>query len=111
MNIVDVSSTDSKTRASRNIDEAGAASSRDTMFVKLLVALGYRLGLFEALNVHGMASAPELAMRLGLDEGSISGWLTAMADAGRLESDPHAQRFGIAGCRSTPFAGEFRFPE
>lgn len=109
MNIVDLSSAESRSRASRTIDVAGAASSRDTLFVKLLVALGYRLGLFEALNVHGKTSAPELAMRLGLDERSISDWLTAMAEAGYLESDPTTHRFGIpanlAGCRSTKFGG------
>ena len=89
------------------------------MFVKLLVALGHRLELFEALQLHGVASAPELAMRMGLDEGSISEWMNAMVEAGCLERDPNGFRFGILGSssvpRSTKFAGravlEFRSPE
>lgn len=116
MNIADVSSAES--RARRDIDGVGTASPRDTLFVKLLVALGIRLGLFEALKVHGVASAPELAMRMGLDERSVSGWLTAMAEAGCLERDPDAPRFGIpvrpAVSRPAKFAGravlELRLP-
>ena len=63
MNIVGLPCAESRSLSSRTIDVAVVASSRDTLFVKLLVALGYRLGLFEALKVHGIASAPELAMR------------------------------------------------
>lgn len=40
MNIVEVSSSGSKSRARRIIDAVGAVSPRDTLFVKLLVALG-----------------------------------------------------------------------
>lgn len=119
MNIANVSSAEAEPRASRINGADEAASSPDTLFVKVLVALGNRLGLFEALNVHGHASAPELAMRLGLDEGSIADWLTAMAEAGYVDTDPHTHRFGIPGkfapCPTTRFAGravlEFRSPE
>ena len=77
----------------------GSPAPRESSLVTVLVSLGCELGLFDELESRGAATAPELARRTGLDEGSVDEWLGAMVEAGRLELDPDAPRYAIPARR------------
>jgi 2-polyprenyl-3-methyl-5-hydroxy-6-metoxy-1,4-benzoquinol methylase len=60
----------------------------------LLVDIGHRVGLFEAL-AKGPATSEELAARAGLDERYVREWLAAMATGTIVEYDPGSRRFTL----------------
>jgi SAM-dependent methyltransferase len=64
------------------------------------VALGTRLGLYEALRTHGRSTSAELAAAAGIDERYAREWLEQQAVAGMLAVDDparpaHARRYRL----------------
>lgn len=55
--------------------------------VSLMIHLGHRLGIYEALDGMGTVTATDLADRTGLHERWLSEWLRGQAAAGLLVSD------------------------
>jgi 2-polyprenyl-3-methyl-5-hydroxy-6-metoxy-1,4-benzoquinol methylase len=68
------------------------------------VAIGFRLGLFEALHRDGPASPPELARRTGLSERCVREWALAQAANGYLAFDREQQRFSLTPEQAMVFA-------
>ncbi|MBI4638801.1 MAG: class I SAM-dependent methyltransferase [Candidatus Rokubacteria bacterium] len=60
----------------------------------LLVGIGHRTGLFEAL-AQGPGGSDEIAKRAGLDERYVREWLAAMATGGVLEYDASSKTFTL----------------
>jgi 2-polyprenyl-3-methyl-5-hydroxy-6-metoxy-1,4-benzoquinol methylase len=60
----------------------------------LMVEVGWRTGLFEAL-ARGPGTSEELAARAGLDERYVREWLGAMATGGVVEYEAAARRFTL----------------
>jgi ubiquinone/menaquinone biosynthesis C-methylase UbiE len=58
--------------------------------------IGFRLGLFDALERGGAANAPELAARTGLAERYVREWALAQAANGYIEYDPATARFSLS---------------
>ncbi len=60
------------------------------------IRIGLRLGLFEALNSGGSATAAELATRCGLAERYVREWALAQAANGNIDYDAHGDRFSLS---------------
>ena len=60
--------------------------------VTLMVDIGHRTGLFEAV-AKGAGTSGEIAERAGLDERYVREWLGAMATSGILQYEPASQTF------------------
>jgi len=66
--------------------------------VCLMISIGHRLGLFDAMRGHAAETSVEVAARTGLDERYVREWLGAMATGRILEvdgTDPEAPRFRL----------------
>jgi len=59
------------------------------------IALGHRLGLFDALAALAEASSDELAARCQLHERYVREWLSAMTTAGIVDYDADRARFAL----------------
>ena len=71
------------------------------------VRIGVRLGLFEALQSGGPATAAELAARAGgLAERYVREWALAQAANGYVDYDPESGRFSLAPHQAMVFAIE-----
>lgn len=69
------------------------------------VRLGFRLGLFDALNEGGPATAGELAARAGgLTERYVREWALAQAANGYIDYDPAAETFSLSPEQAMVFA-------
>jgi len=69
------------------------------------VRIGLRLGLFDALQAGGAATAGELAQRAGgLTERYVREWALAQAANGYIDYDPAAERFSLAPHQAMVFA-------
>ncbi|MEU1229101.1 class I SAM-dependent methyltransferase [Streptomyces sp. NPDC005828] len=73
----------------RVITDAGAAVRG------LTVALGERLGLYEALAAHGPITAGDLAAKTGTNERYIEEWLHAQLSAGYVERHPSSLTYTL----------------
>jgi len=73
----------------RAIADMGAAASG------VLVVIGDRLGLFEALARHAPMLPAELADLTGTQERMVREWLAAMAASGYVTYDPTTERFAM----------------
>jgi 2-polyprenyl-3-methyl-5-hydroxy-6-metoxy-1,4-benzoquinol methylase len=60
------------------------------------VRIGFRLGLFDALNTNGPATAAELANRTGLAERYVREWSMAQAANGYIMFDAASARFSLS---------------
>lgn len=77
-------------------ETAGGETGFDEWFVTalnggsamLMVSVGHRTGLFDAMYRAGRTGSRELAERAGLNERYVREWLGAMATAGIVEVDP-----------------------
>jgi len=58
----------------------------------LTIELGHRRGLYAAIGVAGIVTAPELANATGCDERQVREWLDQQAIAGILETAPEPPR-------------------
>jgi len=70
-------------------------SYRQGEVVSLLIHLGHRLGLYQAMDGAGPLTASELAARTGLHARFLLEWLRAQAAAGLLDSDD-GERFELS---------------
>ena len=61
----------------------------------LMVSVGHRTGLFDALAGLGPATSPEIAEAAGLDERYVREWLGAMVTGGVVDFDPESDRFTL----------------
>ena len=61
--------------------------------IALMISVGHRTGLFDALASGGPASSQELADRAGLNERYTREWLGAMVTGEIVDYDPEAQRY------------------
>lgn len=61
--------------------------------VSLMISVGHRAGLFDALAAGGPASSAELADRAGLNERYTREWLGAMVTGEIVDYDPETQRY------------------
>jgi SAM-dependent methyltransferase len=69
------------------------------------VRLGFRLGLFDALNEGGPATAGELAQRAGgLTERYVREWALAQAANGYIDYDPATEAFSLPPEKAMVFA-------
>ena len=59
----------------------------------LMISLGHRSGLFDAMRGIGPATSEEIAARSGLNERYVREWLGAMLTGGVVEYDPGSQRY------------------
>lgn len=73
---------------------AMAGHLRSAMTV-LMVDLGHRLGLFEAMAGSGPSTPAALAARAECDERNVAEWLGAMATSGIVELDVSAGTYGL----------------
>lgn len=60
----------------------------------LMISIGHRTGLFEAIKA-GPATSAELAARAGLNERYVREWLGALTAAGILTIDRESRRFSL----------------
>jgi 2-polyprenyl-3-methyl-5-hydroxy-6-metoxy-1,4-benzoquinol methylase len=67
-------------------------------------AIGFRLGLFDALHRDGPASVSELATRTGLAERYVREWALAQASNGYISFDKERQRFSLSPEQAMVFA-------
>lgn len=74
----------------------------------LMVSIGHRTGLFDALAGMAPATSSEIAERAGLDERYVREWLGAMTVGDIVVQDPDAGTYQLPGehaaslCRSSP---------
>jgi 2-polyprenyl-3-methyl-5-hydroxy-6-metoxy-1,4-benzoquinol methylase len=61
----------------------------------LMVSVGHRTGLFDAMRGMPPATSEEIAARAGLDERYVREWLGAMAAARVVEVEPGVERFRL----------------
>jgi SAM-dependent methyltransferase len=61
----------------------------------VMVSLGDRLGLYDALNGAGPLTSAEVAERSGCAERYVREWLNSQAVAGYLEYDPEAETYEL----------------
>lgn len=61
----------------------------------LMISIGHRTGLFEAIKRVGPTTSGELAAEAGLDERYVREWLGAMATAGIVPLDPVSRRYDL----------------
>lgn len=77
----------------------GAASA-------LMISIGHRTGLFDAMAGAGRLDSPTLAARAGLDERYVREWLGAMATARIVEIDPDGTRFALPDAHAALLASD-----
>jgi SAM-dependent methyltransferase len=70
----------------KTINHAGAA---------LMLSVGHRTGLFEAMKAAGPATSAGLAKKAGLNERYVREWLGAMATAGIVALDKDSGRYSL----------------
>ncbi len=61
----------------------------------LMVSVGHRSGLFDAMSQSPPATTHEIAARAGLAERYVREWLGALTTAGVVELEPATQRFSL----------------
>src|SRR5262245_53719176 len=78
--------------------EAFAGRLLDTLNLgaaTLMISVGHRTGLFDAMRDLPPATSGEIAAKAGLNERYVREWLGAMATARVLEMEPGAERFRL----------------
>ena len=61
----------------------------------LMLSIGHRTGLFDAMRGRPPATSGEIAAAAGLDERYVREWLGAMATSGVVEVDASSSRFAL----------------
>lgn len=82
------------------VGDLGAASSG------VLVVIGQKLGLYQALAEHGPCTADELAKQTGTASRYILEWASAQAASGYLSYDSDGKTFYMSPEQATVFADE-----
>jgi ubiquinone/menaquinone biosynthesis C-methylase UbiE len=63
----------------------------------LMISIGHRTGLFDAMRELAPATSEEIAKKAGLNERYIREWLGAMVTAGVVDIDAESGRFSLPG--------------
>ncbi|RIL06784.1 MAG: transcriptional regulator [Proteobacteria bacterium] len=63
--------------------------------LSLMLSIGHRAGLFDAMARLAFATSQELADEAGLEERYVREWLGAMVTGGIAEYDPHGRRYRL----------------
>jgi len=87
-----------QTRFDPDKAEAFAGNLLDTLnhgALCLMISIGHRTGLFDALSKLSSATSKELADQAGLNERYVREWLGAMATGRLVEVDPETRRFSL----------------
>jgi 2-polyprenyl-3-methyl-5-hydroxy-6-metoxy-1,4-benzoquinol methylase len=63
--------------------------------LSLMISIGHRTGLFDAMNRLAPATSEEIAKRAGLNERYVREWLGAMVTAGVMAVDPTSTRYTL----------------
>jgi ubiquinone/menaquinone biosynthesis C-methylase UbiE len=63
--------------------------------LSLMISVGHRTGLFDAMSTMAPATSKEIAARAGLEERYVREWLGAMVSARVVEVEPEAMRFSL----------------
>ena len=61
----------------------------------LMVSIGHRAGIFDAMRGLPPSTSDEIAAKAGLHERYVREWLGAMATAGVVDVDPSSARYGL----------------
>ena len=61
----------------------------------LMLSIGHRTGLFDAMAAMPPATSARIAAAAGLDERYVREWLSATTCAGMIELDPAAGTYGL----------------
>lgn len=88
-----------------NVDEMDAFGERVVSILNesslgLMISIGHRVGLFEAMKGLPLSSSETIAERAGLNERYVREWLGAMATGDILEVDDSGQRFQLPDSRA-----------
>jgi 2-polyprenyl-3-methyl-5-hydroxy-6-metoxy-1,4-benzoquinol methylase len=80
--------------------KAGAFASRlltalNDAGLCLMISVGHRTGLFDALSDSSPATSPEIASRAGLNERYVREWLGAMVTGGAMTFDAVSGRYSL----------------
>lgn len=62
-------------------------------FISLMISIGHRTGLFDALAVLPPSTSPDIANAAGLAERHVREWLAAMAGAHIIDYDPRTKTY------------------
>jgi SAM-dependent methyltransferase len=84
---------------------AMAGHLRSAMTI-LMVDLGHRLGLFEALAAGGSATPADLATRAGCDERNVAEWLGAVTTGGIVVLDVAAGTYALPDAWAAVLTGD-----
>ena len=77
----------------------------------LLVALGYRTGLWKVMSLLEHATSSEIATEAGLKEVYVADWLTAMQGGGLVEYDPIFQTYRLPREHAEVLTGSAQYEE
>jgi 2-polyprenyl-3-methyl-5-hydroxy-6-metoxy-1,4-benzoquinol methylase len=87
---------------SQSFDSSKAAAFADRLLVTLndgalclMISLGHRSGLFDAMRDAAPATSVEIAQRSGLNERYVREWLGAMVTGRVIDLDPPTQRYSL----------------
>jgi SAM-dependent methyltransferase len=72
----------------------------------LMISVGHRVGLFEAMRCPGAATRQEISDRAGLNERYVREWLGAMTSAGIVRCDIRGERFELPAAHRALLTGE-----
>jgi 2-polyprenyl-3-methyl-5-hydroxy-6-metoxy-1,4-benzoquinol methylase len=61
----------------------------------LMMSIGHRTGLFDAIRDQAPLTSSEIASRAGLHERYVREWLGAMVTSGVVNVDPHSRRYHL----------------
>jgi 2-polyprenyl-3-methyl-5-hydroxy-6-metoxy-1,4-benzoquinol methylase len=61
----------------------------------LMISIGHRVGLFDAMSKRDSATLPDIARSTGMNERYVREWLGAMVTGGVIEIDPETQKFRL----------------
>jgi ubiquinone/menaquinone biosynthesis C-methylase UbiE len=70
-------------------------SMANDAMLALMMSIGHRTALFEAMKAGGAMTSAELANEAGLSERYVREWLGAMATGGIAEFDPMTRRYSL----------------
>jgi 2-polyprenyl-3-methyl-5-hydroxy-6-metoxy-1,4-benzoquinol methylase len=90
------------THIQSQFDQAGAEAFAGTLLTTLnhgalclMLSVGHRTGLFDAMSRLPPATSDEIATQAGLSERYVREWLGALVTAGVVEVDPPTLRFSL----------------
>jgi winged helix-turn-helix protein/methyltransferase family protein len=67
----------------------------NSAFITLLLSVGQRLGLFDAMSGLGPSTSDEVAGAAGCDERYVREWLNGLVSAGVIEYDPAGKSYSL----------------